>query len=333
LANRDIVVIGGSAGSMEVLRMIAAELPPGLPAAVLVVVHMGSLPNRLPSLLSGYGRLPATFAQDGQLIEQGRLYVAPPDRHLLVQGQQMILRRGPRENMSRPAIDPLFRSAAVSHGGRAIGVVLSGSLNDGAAGLAALKRCGGLAVVQDPAGADEPSMPRAAIDAVEVDHVVPADRIGGVLVRLVNSPAGATTPPPEDIRREAEIAARGVDAPWEIAAASDPLSGPVFSCPDCGGPLSEVGDNVARFRCAVGHAHTADTLLEAQALEVETALWAALRTNRERAALLKRMASEARGRKHEASASLWAERAAEYERHARAIQNLLMDTRRERQPA
>ncbi len=324
MRNRDVVAIGGSAGALEVLRQVVADLPADLPAAVLVVTHIGNGSSILPTLLNQAGRLPAKFATDGERIEQGRIYIAPADRHLLVEDGMMIIRRGPRENSARPAIDPLFRSVAAAYGSRAIGVVLSGALTDGAAGLVALKRCGGIAVVQDPAEADHPSMPQAALAAVEADHVATADKLGPLISRLVLEAPGAAVAVPAEIKRESEIAAEGVAEPWELVAPHSSGTMPVFVCPDCGGPLSVINDKVVRFRCAVGHAHTAETLLAAQSVEVERALWAALRTNRERAALLRRMADDARARKQTQSADSWDERAAEFEQHAKVVQDLLI---------
>jgi two-component system chemotaxis response regulator CheB len=323
LENRGFVAIGGSAGALDGLRQIVADLPADLPAAVFVVIHVGSGPSILPTLLNQAGRLPARFADDGERIQAGRIYVAPVDRHLLVEDGVMVVRRGPRENLSRPAIDPLFRSLAADHGAHSVGVILSGALSDGAAGLVAMKRCGAITVVQDPAAADYPSMPQAAIDATEVDHIVPAHQIGPLIARLVQDRGGRDIAPPPDIKHESEIAAHGVSEPWEVAARANG-GPPVFSCPDCGGPLSVVDDRVMRMRCAVGHAHTVDTLLAAQSVDVERALWVAFRTNRERAALLRRMAEDARGRKLGKAALIWEERAAEFEQHAKVVHELLM---------
>jgi len=323
MQNRDVVAIGGSAGSFTVLRDIIRELPADIPAAIFVVVHLGASQSILPTILNDSGSLPAKFAEDGERMQIGRIYVAPADRHLLVEDGLMVVRRGPRENSARPAIDPLFRSVAAAHGPRVIGVILSGGLSDGAAGLAAIKRCGGVTVVQDPADAEHPSMPQSAIGATDVDHVEPFFAIGALLVRLVNEPAGASAPPPADIRQEADVAAHGVTESWEDAAPVE-RDAPIFSCPDCGGPLSVVDDRIVRFRCVVGHAHTAETLLATKSRELEHALWAAFRTNRERAALLRKMARDAQGRQQPRAADMWNRRAVEFERHAKVIRELLM---------
>ena len=288
-------------------------------------MHIGPSPSILPSLLNEVGPLPAGFARDGEPVEKGRVYVAPPDRHLLVGDDVLVVRRGPRENSSRPAIDPLFRSVAATHGPRAIGIVLSGSLSDGAAGLAAIKRCGAVTVVQDPADADHPSMPQAAMATTEVDYITPASALGGLIVDIVRKPAGPRLSAPLDIRSEADIAAHGVDEAWEESAARQ-HGVPIFSCPDCGGPLSVVDDKIVRFRCAVGHAHTVDTLLATKSSEVEHALRVAFRTNRKRAALLRKMAEDAQRRSQHKAARIWMQRASEFEGHAKVIHALLMNS-------
>jgi two-component system chemotaxis response regulator CheB len=290
LPNHDIVVVGASAGGVEGLRTIAARLPADLPAAVFVVVHMAAEGRGLlPQLLDKAGPLAAVEAGEGARIERGRIYVARPDHHLLLEDNRMVLVRGPKENRSRPAVDPLFRSAALQYGPRVIGVVLTGSLDDGAAGLAAIKSRGGLAVVQDPHDALFPSMPRAALRAVQADHVVPLSEIAAVLARLVPTPAGPAPKPEDQLRVEVSM---GTGQPEDI----DRL-GPQspYGCPECGGVLNEVDDvAVLRFRCRVGHAYTAETLAAEQDQTIEGSLWAALRALEESAELKTKLANRLR---------------------------------------
>lgn len=206
--NRDIIVIGGSSGATAPLRTILGALPPGLPAAVFVVLH---IPARslgiLTTVAQASSHLPVRPAEDGMKIEPGHVYLGVPDRHLLIVDGHIRLRRGPRENMARPAIDPLFRSAAIAYGPRVVGLLLSGFLNDGAAGLSAIKRCGGIAIVQDPEDAIASEMPLAGLRAVTADLVSPSDRIGDVLSDLVREAAGPRLPVPPETQLEVDIAA------------------------------------------------------------------------------------------------------------------------------
>ena len=195
MSTHDIIAIGGSTGSIPVLRQICADLASDLPASVFVVVHVGARGhNLLGKILDDSGPLVAATAQDGEAIERGRIYVAPADFHLFVSERVIRLGRGPRENMTRPAVDPLLRSAAVAHGPRAIGVVLSGELNDGSAGLAAIKQCGGLTVVQNPSDAECPDMPASALRCCRIDHMATAATLGALLSTLTKEAAGPTQP-------------------------------------------------------------------------------------------------------------------------------------------
>jgi two-component system chemotaxis response regulator CheB len=317
---RRIIVIGASAGGVEALRMLVRRLPPDLAAPVAVVLHVGAQ-SILPELLESAGSLPAHHAENGEALRRGTITVAPPGRHLLVHDGHLMLRRGPRENLARPAIDPLFRSAACSFGGGTIGVVLTGALNDGTAGLAAIKRCGGTAIVQDPAEADFPEMPLSALRHVAVDLCLPLAGIADELVRRAAEPPAPTPEIPMDVRLEAAIAAQ------EHATMSDEdkLGTPSpFTCPECQGPLWEIGDSaMLRFRCHVGHAFTADSMLEAQADEAEAILWRLLRARQQRAELARRMAErENDGRP--ALAAQFRARAEEYDEDAELVRRMLL---------
>jgi two-component system chemotaxis response regulator CheB len=255
-------------------------------------------------------------------IRPGHVYLSVPDRHLILTEGRMRLGRGPRENMARPAIDPLFRSAAVAYGPRVIGVVLSGLLNDGASGLEAIKRCGGLALVQDPADAIADEMPRSAMQATTVDLSVPSARIGDVLSELVREPAGPGVPIPPDIRLEVDIAA-GERVDTEVLQR---LGHPAaLTCPSCGGVLSLMRNGKPlRLRCQVGHALTADSLAKQQENAVDEALRVALRVIEERAELVTRMAEEGRDSGRRAVAEMYEERAAEYRRYADTIRRAVL---------
>ncbi len=209
MANHDVVAVGASAGGFQALRELAKGLPRDFPAALLVTIHLHpEASDVVPELIDRAGPLPAAFAKDGQEIVPGGIYIAPPDLHLLMDQERVLLRRGPRENGARPAIDPMFRSVAVHYRSRAIGVVLTGRLNDGSSGLQAIKGCGGIAIVQDPHEAQAPDMPASALAATSVDHVAPLNEITALLSRLVRQPAREPGPqPPEDLRREVSIAA------------------------------------------------------------------------------------------------------------------------------
>jgi two-component system chemotaxis response regulator CheB len=319
-ATHDIIVIGGSGGALEALRTLAHDFPPDLPAAVFVVLHMGAS-SHLAHILTRSGPLPTVSAASGERFEQGKIYVAVPGSHLLLHDGHMLLRRGPRENLSRPAVDPLFRSAAASFGGRVIGVVLSGALADGTAGLRAIERCGGLTVVQDPADALVSDMPRSALRHVDVDHVCRMDDMARLLARLVRQPAGATPDIPFDIRVEAAIAAQ------ELAdmRADDMLGTPSrFTCPECHGALWEIEDgSMLRYRCHVGHAFAADAVLSSQGDEIDRLLGTLLRSHQERAALAHRMAKHERANDRQTLAEHLEVRARDYEHDVEIMKKLL----------
>lgn len=248
--NRSIIVVGASAGGVEALKRLATYLPPDLTAAVFVVLHVGQT-SYLPEILDRAGPLRATKAESGEQFERGRIYVASPGFHLLLHDDHMLLRRGPRENLARPAIDPLFRSAACSYGARVIGVLLSGSLSDGTSGLRAIKAVGGVTVIQDPQDAAVPDMVRSAQRHVQIDHCVPIAGMGDLLARLASEPAGETLPVPPGVRLEAAVAAQEHSAMSNEDRLGD-LS--VFVCPECHGPLWEIEDgDMLRFRCHTGH--------------------------------------------------------------------------------
>ncbi|GAB3564381.1 chemotaxis protein CheB [Amycolatopsis endophytica] len=293
---RDLIVVGASAGGVEALREFAAGLPADLPAAVLVVLHLppGGA-SALPAILDRAGPLHALSARDGEPLRRAHLYTAVPDHHLLVHDGRIVLSRGPTENGYRPAVDALFRSAAVDRGPRVIGVVLSGALDDGTAGLAAIKARGGVAVAQDPHEAIYRAMPDNALARVAVDHVLPSGKIGGVLAERVREVVDGESndPGPAVDEVEARIARSEGNAnvvSREVFDVSQPSG---LACPDCHGVLHSLDEAGTRYRCRVGHAWTAKALFYQQSLGIEQALWAALRALEEKRDLAIRMSQDA----------------------------------------
>ncbi|MBR0938616.1 chemotaxis protein CheB [Bradyrhizobium jicamae] len=325
MQNRDIIVIGGSAGATAPLRDILGRLPANLPAAIFIVLHLPAHGiGILSTVAAAAAKLPVRQAESGMVIENGHIYLAAPDHHLLIHDGHLMLGRGPLENLVRPAIDPLFRSAALHYGPRVIGVVLSGLLSDGAAGLSAIKRCGGIAVVQDPNDAISDEMPLRAMESTTVDLCVPAARLGDVLSDLARERAAASLPIPPEIALEVKIAAGervGSDTLVDIANPA-PLT-----CPGCGGVLSELSmGRPLRFRCQVGHAYTADALAKEQESRVDEAFRVALRIIEERAELVHRMAEDGRRSGRPAVAQMYEARAAEYREYADMIRRVMLQS-------
>ena len=277
-------MIGASAGGIPALTSLVGGLPPDIDAAALVVLHLGATARTvLPALLQRAGSLPATLATDMQHPHRGQILVAPPDYHLIVDDGVVRLSHGPRIGGQRPSIDELFRSAARSHGRRTIAVVLSGTLDDGSAGVLSVRRAGGTVVVQDPEDASFPDMPASAMRRVEPDHVLPAAQIGPLLGRLAALPAPDDPPadPPAELGEEpTDPEGRGVL----------PASG--YTCPECGGALWPRLEDDA-LRCRVGHTWSPETLVDAQSTRVEAALWAAMRALEEQADMARHLAERA----------------------------------------
>ncbi|HKE13557.1 MAG TPA: chemotaxis protein CheB [Kofleriaceae bacterium] len=327
----EIVVIGASAGGVEVLSELVAGLPGNLPAAVFVCLHVAaSAESFLPRILSRAGAIPAVHASHGAPITSGTIYVAPPDHHVVIEPGVVTLSRGPRENRCRPSVDVLFRSAAIAYGPRVNGVVLSGYLDDGAAGLLAIERCGGLVVIQDPEDSRSGGMPRAALEVVEPDAIVTTATVGGVLAELVRRPATMTGPRPGVAQTRLEVDS-SQDSPAAAREAIQVGQASGISCPECGGSLFGLKDGpLTRFRCHVGHAYSPASLLEAQSEETEKALWAALRALEERSALLLDMSRQMAVR-GSPTATQYADRSAEFHQHAVLLRALLGEAGERRQ--
>jgi two-component system, chemotaxis family, protein-glutamate methylesterase/glutaminase len=323
MQTKDVIVIGSSAGGVEALRRLCACLPADLPAAVLIVQHLSpSARSVLPQLLAKVGSLPAATPSDGEALERGRIYVAGPDHHLLLRPGHVLVRRGPFENRTRPAVNALFRSAAIAYGARVIGVVLTGLLDDGTDGLIAIKAVGGTSVVQHPDDAEWPSMPRNALKRDHVDHAVKLDDMGALLSRLCREEAGPSIPPPEDYMVEDRIAAQDFASLNE--AVETPGRASKISCPDCGGVLNQIdADKEIRFRCQVGHAFTPLGLAAMQADELERALGVAVRTHRDRMRLFEQMKESAVDRGLPHAKARWETASAEAERFVAVLENAM----------
>ena len=294
-----IVVIGASAGGVETLIKLIEKLPKEFPAAVLIVQHLSPhRPSTLPYILGRASKLPVSAAINSESIEPGHIYVAPPDQHLIIEDGHLRLVRGPKENFSRPSVDVLFRSASVVFGSRVIGVILSGSMGDGASGLQAIKSSGGVAIIQDPNEAINPSMPLAAAHDVQIDAVLPVAKIADELVKLTKKPLmnmkkkkstkkQAKKKLAEVELKQSKLQEDQLDKEGQYGTPS------VFSCPDCKGVLWEIKDgDLVRFRCRTGHGYLPEVLSERQSDNIESSLWAAMTALEEKSSLSLRLAQK-----------------------------------------
>ncbi len=322
-----MVVIGTSAGGLEALQTIFRGLPRNFDAAVLVVMHRTEhTASLLTEILARHSQLPVTSAVDGEPIRRQHIYVAPPGMHLLVESGRMRTVRGPRENRHRPAIDPLFRSAAATYGPRVIGVILTGMLDDGTSGLMVVRAHGGNAIVQDPRTAMFPAMPQNALNRVPESSVVNLERIPSVLQELlaeVIDPRGYGIPYEDSAAKESRI----VDVDMAELEDENRIGQPSeFACPECGGVLWEIRQgNLLRFRCRVGHAYTADHLEAAQRHAVESALWAGLRALEENLSLYKKLSLRARTVNNLFIAQMYEDRIVSTETNTRVLQEFLLN--------
>lgn len=292
MERQDIVVVGASSGGIGALKELVAGLPSDLRATIFITVHVAPYSlGILPEILERAGSLPAANAKDWERFEPGRIYVAPPDHHLLVEPAGVVrVTRGPRENRFRPAVDPLFRSAARAFSTRVVGVILTGWLDDGTAGLYAVKERGGTAIVQHPDDSFAPAMPLNAIKQVEVDHVVPLKEIAPLLVRLSGTPAGEEGAYPVSDKLETEVKIAKEDNAIEsgVLSLGEPSS---YACPECHGVLIEVKEGRGvRFRCHTGHAYSVDSLLSEITEKAGESLWTTIRSLEEGALLMRRLA-------------------------------------------
>jgi len=320
----DIVVVGASSGGLEVLRKLVTQLPANFPAALFIVWHISpEHPSILPEILDQGCPLLVRHASDRETIQPGRIYVAPPDHHLLVEPGHVRVTRGPRENRFRPSVDVLFRSAARAYGPRVIGVVLTGALDDGAAGLYAVKQQGGQAVVQDPREALYPSMPIQAMKAVAVDHCVPMGELAALLTRLTNDTTEKGVAQVSEhleievgIARQDDAFASGVTKLGQFSP---------YTCPECHGALLQLKEgNLIRFRCHTGHAFSLNTLLVEVTKSIEAALWSTLRGIEESEMLLNHMAEHLRQSNDSEAAAIVVQKVEEAKRRAELVRQAVM---------
>jgi two-component system chemotaxis response regulator CheB len=320
MANRDILAIGTSAGGVEALRFLAGEFSRDFPASVLVTIHLSSgHRSELDAILTQAGPLPARFAADGEKLERSRIYLAPRERHLILDEGHLRLGSGPRENNVRPAIDPLFRSAGLCCGLRAVGAVLTGTMGDGAAGLLALKQCGGITVVQDPSDAAFAEMPETAVIRAKPDHIVSLAGMPALFEKLVRQPPGMPAAAPDNLAYEVDLASGGrgsMDRMDRIGKRS------VLACPDCHGSMWEIEEgDLVRYRCHEGHAYTAEVMSLSLDENLRGAFASALRALDERVALARKLESQASAGGRSLSARSWADKAREYEQEAQIVRD------------
>ena len=325
MPRRDIIVIGASAGGIEALRSLVSQLPADFAAAIFVVLHTSpQSPGVLHDILARAGPLPAIRSRDHDAITPGCIYVASPDYHLLLEPGIIRVTRGPKENRFRPAIDPLFRSAAQTYGPRVIGVILTGGLDDGTAGLWAIKQLGGTAIVQDPEEAFAPSMPMTAMKYVKVDYCLPLAEIAPLLVQLTGEPVeeeGAKAVP-EEIDIEVNIAKENSSLNAGVLKLGGPSN---YTCPECHGVLLQLNEaGRTRFRCHTGHAYSIDSLMTDLGEKIEDSLWNAIRTLEENVLLLRHLAEHSRAHADNDLSETYLKQAREAERRADLVREVTL---------
>jgi two-component system chemotaxis response regulator CheB len=324
---RDIVVIGASSGGVSALLELVKTLPADFPAPIFVVQHVPADSHSfLPQLMNSVSSLKAKHPEDGEPVEVGTIYVAPPDHHLLVEDDKVLVKRGPKENRFRPSIDALFRSAAYSYGSRVIGVVLTGYLDDGTSGLYCLQRLGGLAVVQNPRDAQSPAMPSNALEFVKADHVVSLAELGALLVQLTMQPAPAksrmTKQELDLLEVEITIAKHGNAYEMGIIERGEPTQ---FTCPDCHGVMTKlIEGKLIRFRCHTGHAYTISALLSEVTESVESMLYQSMRGLEETKMLLENLSRHFSDEKQSTIAALFQRKADQAGKQARLIHDSIL---------
>jgi two-component system chemotaxis response regulator CheB len=317
MANKNIIVVGTSMGGIEAMKSLVGGLPESFPATILLVQHLSPTNSSvLPQILANAGLLPVSFPTDFEPLKSGHIYVAPPDHHMLLEQGYVRLTRGPKENRFRPSIDALFRSAAYAYGPRVVGVVLTGMLDDGTAGLWAVKDRGGTTIVQDPGEAAAPSMPQSAMQYVEVDYRLPLSGIAPLLKELAQTPAAeeGAYAVSERMKIEVEIAKEDTAIDKGI---QDLFEASNYTCPECHGVLLQLKEGgILRFRCHTGHAYSAGTLLDEGQKMAEDSLWGAIRSLEERILLLRQLAENLQSNKRGVDAAALLQEIEKVERKA-----------------
>jgi two-component system chemotaxis response regulator CheB len=328
MRTRDIVVVGCSAGGVDALPRIVQQLPPEFPASMFIVQHMAVTNTPyLVDIISRSARVPVTWAEQGERFVLGRVYVAPPDAHLIFSDDHIALTRGAREKHSRPSIDKLFRSAAATHAARVIGVLLTGMLDDGVAGLRAIRDAGGRVIVQDPEDAAFPELPSRALLALAPDRVLPIDAIVTALLVLVRESVEPVQVP-EALVLEASLDRMVKSSPQQMSKLG-PQS--ALSCPDCAGPTWQIGDREERrYRCYLGHVATAREMLAHGDVAVEAALWSAVRALNERAMTLETLSRDCESTGNGQAAKSYHDRASEARKQADLARQFMLDLMQQR---
>ncbi len=322
-----IIVVGASAGGVNAITELITHIKPGLDAAIFIVQHLSRtvFPDFLLYRLKSVTELNCLIAVDGEPIQKDHIYLAPSNRHLVVKKGKIVLGFGPEENRWRPSIDVLFRTAATSYNSHVIGIILTGLLNDGTAGMSAIKRCGGITMVQDPNEAEHPDMPLSVLEAIVVDHTLPVAAMGKAIADIVQHFEPVIVDIPPDLLQEAEIAERvatGNEAVMDLGEES------LFTCPDCNGRLWYLHDKdkIARYRCQIGHSYNEPDLIIRQAEQLENTLWVALRIMEERKSLMQKLTEDYQKKGLVSIASSYRQRTNELRLHINKLKQLLYDT-------
>lgn len=320
---RNLIVIGASAGGIKAIGKIMENLPETMDAAIMIVLHMSikSNPKTISEIFQKKTALECVVATDGAEIERGKIYLAPPDHHLMVSGSVMHLNRGAKENKHRPSINVLFRSAAVHFGNKTIGIVLTGMLDDGTSGMSAIKTCGGLCAIQDPLEAEYGDMPRNVLNKVAVDHIASLEEIPIIVEEILSKPLPPKIAVPEELRIEADLNEKmmsDIERLKKISERSD------FACPECGGGLWKIkNDPTHRYRCHTGHVYSEQLLTELQDLKIEDSIWVSVRMLEEKQSMLRLLSARRNGNFADKAPYSYSKRIDENQEHINRLKSLL----------